>query len=72
MGDHEELNDMSSARDKWKSLESRLDILRGGNISSRQGSSLFGEERSHSFQESRLQRVLQSSILSGMLILLDV
>ncbi|XP_074580843.1 kinesin-like protein KIN-14C [Curcuma longa] len=60
VGDHEELSDMSSVRERWKSLES----LRGGNISSRQTSSLFGEERSHSFQESRLQRVLQSSILS--------
>ncbi|KAG6496091.1 hypothetical protein ZIOFF_043939 [Zingiber officinale] len=64
VGDHEDLSDMNSARERWKSLESRLDILRGGNISSRQASSLFGEERSHSFQESRLQRVLQSSILS--------
>ncbi|THU73453.1 hypothetical protein C4D60_Mb04t23010 [Musa balbisiana] len=49
---------------RWKSLESRIDALRGDTTLSGQSSAVFGEERRHSFHDSRLQRRLRSPIMS--------
>ncbi|CAL9087099.1 unnamed protein product [Musa textilis] len=49
---------------RWKSLESRIDILRGDATLNGQSSAVFGEERRHSFHDSRLQRRLRSPIMS--------
>lgn len=55
---------------RWKSLESRIDALRGDTTLNGQSSAIFGEERRHSFHDSRLQRRLRSPIMSGMSIVL--
>nr|XP_018673967.1 PREDICTED: kinesin-4 isoform X3 [Musa acuminata subsp. malaccensis] len=49
---------------RWKSLESRIDALRGDTTLNGQSSAIFGEERRHSFHDSRLQRRLRSPIMS--------
>lgn len=65
---------VGEARMSWKALETirtdPLGALRGDSILNGQNSVVLGEERRHSFQGSRLQHVLPSSAMSGMLIVL--
>ncbi|KAJ8512359.1 hypothetical protein OPV22_002793 [Ensete ventricosum] len=67
-GENRDLNSparsVGEARVRWKSLEGRIDALRGDTTFNGQSSAVFGEERRHSFHDSRLQRRLRSPIMS--------
>ncbi|WOL05914.1 kinesin-4-like isoform X1 [Canna indica] len=71
VSDHGEDRNMTSpvkrageVRGRWRSLESRLESLRGDNNPIMQSSAVFGEQRRNSFHESRLQRLLRSPVMS--------
>ncbi|RZR99339.1 hypothetical protein BHM03_00028858 [Ensete ventricosum] len=73
LGEDKDMNppvkSVGEARMSWKALETirtdPLGALRGDGILNGQNSVVLGEERRHSFQGSRLQHVLPSSVMSG-------
>ncbi|KAJ8513343.1 hypothetical protein OPV22_003777 [Ensete ventricosum] len=72
LGEDKDMNppvkSVGEARMSWKALETirtdPLGALRGDGILNGQNSVVLGEERRHSFQGSRLQHVLPSSVMS--------